>query len=98
MPARWGLQQTHPGLQAATRRGAGILYKNLKKKRTVHLNRFLLRQGEPGMSQYVFFHERISDTFGYAIWMLGHLHLNVLNVQLWRSGSLRQSTLSRQIN
>ena len=22
MPARWGLQQTHPGLQAATRHGA----------------------------------------------------------------------------
>ena len=27
-------------------------YKNLKKKRTAHLTRFLLRQGEPGTSQY----------------------------------------------
>ena len=31
---------------------AVITYKNLKKKRTVHLTRFLLRQGEPGTSQY----------------------------------------------
>ncbi len=28
-------------------------YKNIKKKRTVHLTRFLLRQGEPGTSQYI---------------------------------------------
>ncbi len=27
--------------------------KNFKKKRTVHLIRFLLRQGEPGTSQYI---------------------------------------------
>ncbi len=37
--------------------GSGILLaittnKNLKKKRTVHLTRFLLRQGKPGTSQY----------------------------------------------
>ncbi len=66
VPARWGLQQTHPGLRAATRQGvrdplvhsqvdylAITTYKKFKKrKRTVHLIRFLLRQGEPGTSQY----------------------------------------------
>ncbi len=62
VPARWGLQQTHPGLRAATRHGvrdpltilAMTTYKNLKKKQTVHLIRLLLRQGEPGMSQYIY--------------------------------------------
>ncbi len=33
----------------------GGLYKNLKKKRTVHLIRFLLRQGESGTSRYIKF-------------------------------------------
>ena len=52
--ARWGLQQTTLGSGQPQDTGSGILttYKNLKKKRTVHLTRFLLRQGEPGTSQY----------------------------------------------
>ncbi len=45
LPARWGLQQTHPGLRAATRHGARDPFDSL----------FLLRQGEPGTSQYIIF-------------------------------------------
>ena len=45
-------------------RGPGILnylYKNFKKKRTVHLIRlFLLRQGEPSTSQYKYPDNQIS--------------------------------------
>ncbi len=68
VPARWGLQQTHPGLRAATRHGVrdplvrstpnltiladNDLQKILIEKQTAHLIRFLLRQGEPGTSQY----------------------------------------------
>ncbi len=61
VPARRGLQRT---ARAVTRHGArdplvrpqvdNHLGKNFKKKRTAHLIRlFLLRQGEPGTSQYI---------------------------------------------
>ncbi len=43
VPAGWGLQQTHPGLRAATRHGVRD-----------PLVRFLLRQGEPGTSHYIY--------------------------------------------
>ncbi len=54
VPARWGLQQTHPGLRASTRHG--LRDKILKRIRTIHLIRFLLRQDEPGTSHYIPIH------------------------------------------
>ncbi len=66
VPARWGLQQTSLVSGQRQDMGSGTLWsihrwtilaittdKNLKKKWTVHLTRFLLRQGEPGTSQYL---------------------------------------------
>ncbi len=42
-----------PGSDKTLGQGSLTTYKNFKQKRTVHLTRFLLRQGEPGTSQYV---------------------------------------------
>ncbi len=63
VPTRWGLQQTTLGSGQRQETGSGILWsvhrwtrllrKFFKKKRTVHLTRLLLRQGEPGTSQYL---------------------------------------------
>ena len=57
--ARWGLQQTTRAPDSNKIRGLSIsilviaTYKNLKKKRTdCTFDLFLLRQGEPGISQY----------------------------------------------
>ena len=46
-----GSPSNHPGLRAATRHGVRDPLVG-SQKRTVHLTRFLLRQGEPGTSQY----------------------------------------------
>ncbi len=71
LPARWGPQQTTLGSWQRQDTGSGILwsvhrwttYKNLKKKRAVHLTPFLLRQGEPGTSHYKY----IGDTSAVEI-------------------------------
>ncbi len=52
-PTNCGANQGSTGFYCVKRRTT--YKKNFKKKQTVHLTRFLLRQGEPGTSQYISF-------------------------------------------
>ncbi len=57
MPARWGVQQTTraPGSNKTRGQGSFGPFTGGRKRRTDHtLDQFLLRQGKPGTSQYIY--------------------------------------------